>query len=85
MKRATIRTHHADPNAIATALRPDNTAAMETTVVGETVETTIERETTGGLGTTVDDYLVNLTLAAQLRTDRQTDTHTSNTDTTTRQ
>jgi hypothetical protein len=39
--------------------------------------TTIERETTGGLQSTVDDYVVGLTVAAQLTAqdgDSSTDT-----------
>jgi hypothetical protein len=38
---------------------------MDTQVADGTVETTISRETTGGLHATVDDYVVNLTVAAQ--------------------
>jgi hypothetical protein len=71
-KRATIRTSHDDPDLVARALRPDNTPEMETRVRDGRVETTIERETTGGLRTTVDDYVVNLTVAAEVqRANRQ--------------
>ncbi|WP_049925199.1 KEOPS complex subunit Pcc1 [Halopiger goleimassiliensis] len=65
MKRATIRTTHDDPDAVARALRPDNTDEMETTVAedGQRVVTRIERSTTGGLHATVDDYVVNLEVA----------------------
>lgn len=69
MRRATIRTDHGDRDRaerIARALRPDNTAEMDTRVDGETIETTIERETTGGMHSTADDYVVNLGVAAQL-------------------
>lgn len=78
-KRATIRTEHDRADLVAAALVPDNTDEMSTRVeTDETgdpiaVETTIERETTGGLRTTVDDYVSNLTVAQQLieKTTRQ--------------
>ncbi|WP_339104059.1 KEOPS complex subunit Pcc1 [Haloterrigena salinisoli] len=70
-RRATIRTSHDDPELVARALRPDNTDEMETIVEradGDTetegaVVTQIERETTGGLHSNVDDYVVNLEVA----------------------
>ena len=73
-RRATITTTHGDDERaarVAAALRPDNTAEMETTVDGETVRTDIERATTGGLHATVDDYVVNLQVADQLTDDTQ--------------
>lgn len=78
MSGATIRTSHGDDataTMIARSLRPDNTEEMDTRVDGDRVVTTIDRETTGGLHSTVDDYLVNLAVAAQL-SDQQTQ-HTS--------
>jgi len=69
MKRATIRTTHADRETaerLACAVRPDNTDEIRTTVEDDALVTTIERETTGGLQSTVDDYVVNLSVAAQL-------------------
>ncbi|ARS91285.1 KEOPS complex subunit Pcc1 [Natrarchaeobaculum aegyptiacum] len=66
MRRATIRTRcdDADATTLARALRPDNTDEMQTTVTeAGTLETRIERETTGGLHATVDDYVVNLEVA----------------------
>ncbi len=69
MRRATITTDHGDRETaerIARAVSPDNTAEMTTQVEDETVATTIERETTGGLQSSLDDYVVNLTVAAQL-------------------
>ena len=69
MKRATIRTTHERAAAVAAALEPDNTTEMETTVGGEVVETTIARETTGGLRTSADDYVRNLIVADQTITD----------------
>ena len=66
MRRATIRTTHDDPDLVARALRPDNTDEMETTVDGGAVVTRIDRETTGGLHSTVDDYVVNLEVAVDV-------------------
>jgi hypothetical protein len=63
MRSATIRTTHDDPATVATAVCPDNTPEMETTVEGGTVVTTIERESTSGLQSTVDDYVVNVGVA----------------------
>lgn len=65
-RRARLRTASANPETVAAALAPDNTPEMETLVAGDTVETVIERETTGGLRTTVDDYVVNLSVAERL-------------------
>ena len=75
-RRATIRTEHEHPELVAAALVPDNTDEMDTRVerCGDedagasehAVVTTIERETTGGLRTTVDDYVTNLTVAQRL-------------------
>jgi hypothetical protein len=60
---------------VAGALQPDNTTEMQTRVDGTTVVTEMERETTGGLQSTVDDYVVNLQVAAQLvPTDGETST-----------
>jgi hypothetical protein len=68
MRRARITTTDADSAtaaAVTDAVRPDDTASMDTTTEDERIVTTIERETTGGLHATVDDYVVNLTVAAQ--------------------
>jgi len=69
-RRADLRTTHADPQTVAAAIRPDNTASMTTRVEGDAVVTAIARETTGGLQSSVDDYVVNLTVA-------ETVTHTA--------
>jgi hypothetical protein len=63
-RRARVATRHADAALVAAAVGPDNTDSMETRVEGDRVVTTIERETTGGLQSSVDDYVVNLTVAA---------------------
>jgi hypothetical protein len=60
---ATVRTPVAEPERIAAALRPDNTAEMTTRVAGGAVVTTIERDAAAGLGSTLDDYVVNLRVA----------------------
>ena len=65
-RTARLRTDHRTPARaewVANAVRPDNTDSMSTTVDRSTVETRIDRETTGGLQTTVDDYIVNLGVA----------------------
>ncbi|MDG5776919.1 KEOPS complex subunit Pcc1 [Haloarculaceae archaeon H-GB2-1] len=75
MRRATVRTTHGDAEtarAVAAAVRPDNTDEMDTSVDDAAVVTTVERDTTGGLAATLDDYVVNLRLAAQLSTDADT-------------
>jgi hypothetical protein len=59
----TIRTDHDDPEVVAAALSPDNTTEMSTRVEGSSIVTTIERDSTGGLRTTADDYVTNLTVA----------------------
>jgi len=71
-RRATIRTTHLAPataGRVAASVRPDNTASIDTRVDGDEVVTTIARETTGGLQSTVDDYVVNVTVATQCTTD----------------
>lgn len=66
MKRARLRTDSAAAGIVAAALEPDNTTEMETTVAGDTIETTLERDRVGGLRSTVDDYVVNLTVAERI-------------------
>ena len=62
-RTACLRTTHADADTVAAALRQDNTDSMETAVEGDELVTTVSRETTGGLQSTVDDTVVNLTVA----------------------
>jgi|GEM_PF-955559 len=72
MRRATITTTHgdaADAERVAAALAPDNTAEMATRVEGDAVVTTVEREATSGLRSTVDDYVVNCRVADRLGRD----------------
>jgi len=72
-RTATVRTRLPVPETAARAVRPDNTDDIETRVDDGAVVTTVHREDTGGLRSTVDDYLVNLAVAE--RTRRQTETH----------
>ena len=65
-RTATVRTTHDDAELVAAALRPDNTTEMSTRVDGDAVVTEIERDSTGGLRTTTDDYLANLTVAQRM-------------------
>lgn len=66
MKRIEIRTTHEDPALVARAVSPDNTPQIRTRVDGERVVTAIERDSTGGLRTTADDYVVNLAVADEV-------------------
>jgi hypothetical protein len=71
-RRATIRTSHLDAataRRVAAAVRPDNTASIDTRVDGDSVVTEITRETTGGLQSTIDDYVVNVTVATACTND----------------
>jgi hypothetical protein len=75
MKRtATIRSTVPEASTVGAAIEPDNTDQMTTSVEDGTIITTIERETTAGLRSTVDDYVVNLgvALAVARTTNRQT-------------
>jgi len=78
MRRAEIRTTHGSPAGaarVAAAVAPDNTAEMTTRVESETVVTTIERDSASGLQSTIDDYVVNLRVAAQLTTNPTQSNH----------
>lgn len=82
----TVRTTHDRPELVAAAVAPDNTDEMTTRVSddGRQVLTTIERDSAGGLRTTTDDYVSNLTVAQQLiETTTDRDANTSERDTTT--
>jgi hypothetical protein len=74
-REATVRTDVADPALVANAVRPDNTEEMETAVEDGTVVTRIERDDTSGLHSTVDDYVVNLTVATEVA--QHADRHTT--------
>ncbi|SEQ52384.1 KEOPS complex subunit Pcc1 [Natrinema salaciae] len=93
-RRATIRTTHDDATLVARAIRPDNTDEMTTTVERNdaadaagrderagTIVTRIDRETTSGLQSTVDDYVVNLEVAIDVVEGARTAQHAEPTDT----
>lgn len=63
--RATLRVRVPTPEALAAAVRPDDTPEIRTRVEGQTVVCTIERDSVGGLAATVDDAVVNLRVAAK--------------------
>jgi tRNA threonylcarbamoyladenosine modification (KEOPS) complex Pcc1 subunit len=74
-RTATVRTDVADPELVAACVRPDNTAEMTTSVEDDCVVTRVERDDTAGLQSTVDDYVVNLTVAAEVA--QTADRHTT--------
>ena len=74
-RTATVRTDVADPELVAACVRPDNTAELTTSVEDGSVVTRVERDDTAGLQSTVDDYVVNLTVAAEVA--RTADRHTT--------
>lgn len=63
---ATVRTPVAAPERVAHAIRPDDTDEMDTRVEDGAVVTRIERDDAGGLRSTLDDYVVNLTVATEV-------------------
>ncbi len=69
-RRARIETTHDHPRVIADAIAPDNTDEVSTRVETRdgdgVVVTTIERDSSGGLRTTADDYVSNLTVAQRI-------------------
>jgi len=65
-RTATVRTTHADAALVAAALAPDETDSMTTRVDGDAIECVVERPTTGGLRSTVDDHVVNLRVADRI-------------------
>lgn len=79
----TTHTDEATARRLARAVRPDNTAEMETAANGCRVVTTIGREDTGGLHATVDDYVVNLTAGARVLSRERSPSNTETTDETT--
>lgn len=63
---ATIKTTHDHPDVVAASVRPDHTPEMTTSVDGECVLTTIERESTGGLRANTTDYIANVRVADEI-------------------
>jgi hypothetical protein len=64
-RRATIESEVDAPATVAAAIAPDDTDEIHTRVEDGRVVTTIERETTGGLTATIDDYVVALDVAGR--------------------
>ena len=58
-----ITTGHKNAGCVATALAPDNLRSMTTTAEGDTVITAIEGTQLRSVIASVDDYLMNLTIA----------------------
>ena len=78
-RRATIRATHPAADLVARALAPDDTESTAVTADGDAVVCRVERPTTGGLRSTVDDYVVNLRVATRV-VDRASE-HAAATDT----
>ena len=64
--RVDLASTDADPAVVARALAPDDTPQMTSRLDGTVLETRIERESVGGLRSTVDDYVVNLRVATRV-------------------
>lgn len=63
MNRATITTEHDEPAIVAAAIDPDNTPEVRTRVADGAVVTTVERDSIGGLRSTIVDYLRAVSVA----------------------
>jgi len=61
----TIRTRHRMPACIAASLSPDNLQSMETRADGGYVVTRITGTSVRSVIASVDDYLMNLTIAEE--------------------
>lgn len=66
MRRATITSRLDDAPTVAEALAPDDTDEIDTRVDDGRLVATIDRDSTSGLRSTVDDYIVNLDVAVQV-------------------
>ncbi|MCP1715575.1 hypothetical protein J2T58_001440 [Methanocalculus alkaliphilus] len=58
-----IRSRHSDPGTVAGSLSPDNLLGMEMRVDGEHVGMVIRNKPIRSLIASVDDYLMNLSIA----------------------
>jgi len=58
-----IATSHRNPSCIAAAIQVDNLSAMKTDSTGDTVRTTITGTKLRSIIASVDDYLMNLSIA----------------------
>lgn len=61
-----IRSYHASPECVAGSLSPDNLQDMEMFVASGYVEMVIHGKPVGSALATVDDYLMNLSIADTL-------------------
>ncbi|MCQ1538517.1 hypothetical protein FTO68_05895 [Methanocalculus taiwanensis] len=61
-----IRSYHASPECVAASLSPDNLQDMEMHVASGYVEMVIHGKPVGSVLATVDDYLMNLSIADTL-------------------
>ena len=68
----TITTVHKNASCVAQALAPDNLRSMETTADGNRVITTINGTQLRSVIASVDDYLMNLTIAENACSVRRT-------------
>jgi len=68
----TITTVHGNAPCVAQALSPDNLRSMETTADGDRVITTITGTQLRSVIASVDDYLMNLTIAEDACSVRRT-------------
>ncbi|HOP67827.1 MAG TPA: KEOPS complex subunit Pcc1 [Methanoregulaceae archaeon] len=68
MKRieGTIRTRHRYPECVAGAVRPDNLSSMRTSETDGMVITTVVGSQARSVIASVDDYLMNLSVAEEL-------------------
>lgn len=58
-----ITTKHRNPDCVAGAIRPDNLSSMSTEAIGGKVRTVITGTKLRSVIASVDDYLMNLTVA----------------------
>ena len=65
-----IRSRHASPDCVARSISPDNLLGMEMSVTDEYVEMAIIDKPIRSLTASVDDYLMNLSIADELCTER---------------
>lgn len=62
----TILTRHGHPECVAGAVRPDNLSSMRTTEMNGMVVTTVAGSQLRSVIASVDDYLMNLSVAEDL-------------------
>jgi hypothetical protein len=68
----TITTRHTNSRCVAGALAPDNLCSMTTVAEGDCVKTTITGTKLRSVIASVDDYLMNLAIAEDACSLRQT-------------